>query len=399
MFVHVVLLAALQDPDLAPESKLDEIGFAMRTPAGWKQVDSPPPAIFKLIAPDGKLDKGNLLAVKISPEEPMTARLIGARNVDWYKRNYAGFELKKEEEIKVAGSPAHRIAGLHKETACWRVTVERSPSEFYSFDLQCDARSIDAGAALLQKVVDSIRFWPPELTKEEKDGATAAALALKSAKLPPAILGDSHYLVTIAGRILGSQKLTLRENNGLEFESAFQMQDGSGGKRIETARGSFTLDGSLQKQDAELVLESKEGGKRSFRAVTSIEKGRAAIARTIGGVTTETSVDVGPATFIDTIADIARAVLASKGKGLYAILILSPFGTSPASDLLEVADAEKVSMDGAESVLRVVLSKSFRYRQRTFLFEEDGRFRSVKTPGVSIEMRRCTKEEYEKVNR
>jgi hypothetical protein len=395
MFVHVILLAALQDPDLAPESKLDDVGFALRPPSDWKQVDSPPPAIFKLVAPEGKLAKGSLLAIKFSPEEPMTAKSMGAKNVDWYKRNYAGFDVKGDEELKVGGFPAHRTAGIHKETACWRVSVERSPSEFYFLDLQCDAKSVDAGAALLKKVIDSVRFWTPELTKEERDGAAAAAAALKGAKLPPATLGDSHFLVTIAGRILGSQKLTISEGDAVEFESAFQMQDSAGGRRQETVKGSFKLDGSLQKQTS----EAKEGGKRAFRAVTTIENRRALIQRTIGGATTETVMETAPATYLDTIADIVRSVLATKGKASYAIHILSPFGTAPASDLLEVADAEKVSMDGHESVLRIVLSKSFRYRQRTFIFEEDGRFRSVKTPGVAIEIRRCTKEEYEKVNR
>ncbi len=399
----VLLLAALcQDPELGDEVKGEEIGFGVRPPKGWKQVPANAPALFKVSAPEGKFSGPvSLLLLRVTPDEPYLVKTLGAKNIDYLKKTYGEIKIVTEDEVKVGGARAHRVHARYKENTSWMYAIGRSPTEFYFVDFTCPTKDEEAARVLLQKVLDSLRFFAGEPSKEVSAGWAATVAALKGAKLPAGSLGENWNKIHVAGRVLGTIMSSVREakvagRDGYEFEVVAKMGDPEGGRRIESVKGSFTLDGAFQKQEGDLTLESKAEGKRSYRSVMTLENGGCKVTRTIGGETDETSLDFGPAAFIDSVGDFVRAALAAKGKGKYAIRVATGFNNSTAYELLETADPEKMKVEGGERVVRLILSKSSGFGNRTYLFEDDGRFFSVQTPGIKIEIRRCTKEEFEK---
>lgn len=397
-----IVLVQAQDPDLGPETAAGAIGFAMKAPAGWKQVEAGPPAVFRMAAPEGKLAGGSLLVLRLTPDEPHLAKTLGAQNIEYLKRTFPGIEIVKEEEAKIAGLRGHRVQARTKENASWIHVIARSPTEIYMMDLSCLVKEEKAGEALVGKLLGSIRFFDPDETAQEKELAEATAKSLKDRKMPAACLGESYDIVFAADKVLGTIKSSLKEAQvagrpGYEFESETRLVDSDGGRRIEVVKGSFLLDGTWQKQDGELTLEDKKNGTRKHRSIATVENGACKVTRSIKGEADDASFAVGAAAYLDSVADYARVAVAMGGKGKGALRVIPGFSNGWVPEIDDVNDPERMKVHGGERVVRLVLNTSRRFSNRTFLYEADGPPISVQATGIRIEIRRCTKADYEKV--
>lgn len=397
----LALLFPVQDPALADEVRIDAVGFAIRPPEGWRTVRVDPPSLLKYQPPEGGLAGGDFLVVGIDPGEPRTSKSVGAGLLEWQMKKFEGTELVEQEDIRVGGAPALSLQLRWKEHLVWKVVVARSPVELYLLDFTWASSQEAAGRSLFRKAIDSARFWNVEPSREESAAIETSVAALKEAKLPPAVVGELLHLVTIADRPFGTWRVVVRkarvgDRDGYEFESVNELAGSDGGRKVDTVRGSFLLDGSRQQVDAERVVEATGRARETYRATVTIREGKCAISRSINGEPDDVSFPASPGLYIADVADLVRCVLAAKGKGTYALRRFDPFANSPGLETLEIAAPERMKARDGERNLIVALGRTDRRQNLVYRFEEDGRLESVKFPGVRSEIRRCTREEFEK---
>ncbi len=398
-----LVLALLAIQDLGDEVKDDLAGSAIQLPAKWTIVLRDPGVLLKAKPPEGGLSGGVLTWERWDFMEPMSFERMVNPVLEWLKKNQEGHEVVKREDLTVGGLKAQTITSKWKETFAWRTVIRRSPTDIGVLEVMCAAAAEKEGAALVAKMLGTVRFYEPAEDKTLPALAEAAAKILKGSKVPAARLGTAHFLFAVDGVVISKLRHTVREAKvegaaGYEVESLSTMSNPNGVKQVDAVKASFVLDGSYQKAELERQLDSKDG-KRTWKAVAVIAKGKCTIVRSGDGGEAETvALEVGPATYLDIVCDESRAALAAAGKAMAAQRIVSPITKNRVrGEILEIAEPEKMRIRGAEArLVRVVLSQLDGDRQRSFVYEDDGRLATYRFPAVHGESRSCTKEEYEK---
>lgn len=404
MSIALALLTvfAAQDPLLGEESKVEDLGFAIRGPKGWRQVKSASPTLFRVQCVEGAPAGGDLLLILPNLDDPLTPAQLGRQNEEWLKKKYEGCEIVKNETRTIAGCSSNWLHWRHKETSGAKVGVFRGPTELFMLDLTAQKTDEAAALDLVARVAGSMRFWTPEPTAEEKDALDAGAARLKESRPPAGEVRETHKLILIAGRTFGRERVTVREaevdgRKGFEFRSETLVIDSEGSRRAETVAGWMVPDGSYQRVEVRRTVEIQGQAKQEHAADVVLRDGKVTAKRTIRGEVWDAEFDAGSNAWLAELSELATSTLAMAPKGIYAIRTVECFAGRALMDQLEVAAPDRAKLPDGERLVRMVLSERNRNQHRVLQFEEDGRFLSLKVPGVRLEMVRTTPEEYEKV--
>jgi hypothetical protein len=388
----IALLVLSQD--LAVPVTFDDHEFSFRPPAGWSARPARAPSIAKFFrtSPDGKSD-ADVLVTHILTSNPTPLAGWQEQAKENFKTNYPEGKILEDKLLEVNGRPAHLLSWTDKGVQRFKLGIFRTNLEYYAVD----ASYPDADAAKIRPLLDasaaSLRIHPAPMKAEERLAHAKALQVMKRAKLDPALKGERWYLVQLGVRKMGHQRVKVDESEGLvTFEADTVLDVGDGNRDVSSVRGSFSPDARVQKVESEQVKQDKKE-KWTFRASVTLDAGKVRARREMNGAVEEKSFAVDEGVLLADVVDIYRSFFAEEGKGAYFIRTLSAFADETNTELLEVAEPEKLRLDGVDQKLIMVMSTIDRRKTLTNAYGLDRRLQRMGGANDPLVLKAVTREE------
>ena len=380
--------------DLAPPVVLEDHEVAFRPPVGWTPRPVRPPSLVKFVRPPAE-GKGNVEILfshvdGASPTPMATWTVQSAANV---KESQPEAKILEEKKLEVNGRPAHLLSWSEKGVQRFKLGILRTNLEWYVVDAFFPEGEAAAVRPLLDASAASLRILPKPLSPEERVSLDRTRKIMGRVKLDPALKGERWYVVALGARKLGHQRVKIDESADLvtfEVETSFEVSEGS--RDVATVRGSFSPDGRIQKVETEQHKQDKKE-KRSYRATASLDGGQVRVRRDMNGAVEEKTFVVEEGVLLGDVVEIYRSFFAEEGKGSYFIRTLNVYADEPSTEQLDVADPEKLKLDGVDRKVILISSTIDRRRTLTNAYGLDRRL--VRMGGASdpLVVKVSTKEE------
>jgi hypothetical protein len=397
------LLQAPVTDELQGTVKSEPYDVEIGLPKGWTTTRAAGSTFFRAKAPEGGLPQGETWLEYRESSQPVTLAFI----VETFSKrapsspDYPGFKALGERDVQAAGFPAKQLifsaTGKGKDVVIVRAIIQRQLLEYFVLDVVAAASERERAVALSDRMLASFRTGlPAPRERDEKVRRTWAAVKASPAR--PGLAGTTWHELFVGDKKFGRQKVVLREATvdgapGWEFEIESLQEDGDGGSRSDVSKGSFTVDGSVQRVELHRIVKTPKDPEVNVKESVSLVRGTVRTVRHFLDQKVEKEFAAPDATYLADVAETIRRYVALLPAGSNAIRILEPFKDIAVVEEWEHAAAAKMKVDGTErDVIQGVVTGG-RRDTAEYLFDPDGSLRRRKGAAGLLVLKRCTEEQ------